>query len=537
MTAAVAVLQVDAALGLSRKNLGQYFTPERIASFMLSLSKVGSDAKVLEPSSGEGVFIELLQQKGVSDIVGYEIDPELAKLHPCVRCESFVGADIKERFDLVIGNPPYIRWKNLDSAFKEELAENELWNRYFNSLCDYSYIFMLKGVELLKEGGELIFICPEYWMNTTNSQTLRNYFSDHGYFTDFYIFNEAPIFKGATVSTVVFRFVKSSVAEKPKMHVAKFSRKADITAEVIERLIDRKEVPGVCQMELEQFRRGQRWVFAPVEEQNALERLMLACEIEDRENGLLQTRRMATIGDVCDIGNGMVSGLDKAFQIPDDVELLEEEKKASIFVYKAKELRQYLPMNATRYIYVPEDIVREEIFDRSYPNFRCLMHSHKDALSRRYDYGRNLPYWQWCFKRNEKLFKRRDRRIFVPCKERISSKSYVRFAIVEANYYPTQDVTALFKKAGVRESIEYILAYLNYPLVFEWIRHYGIVKGNIVEFSEKPLSSIPFRRINWDDANEVEMHDRITCLTDQLIRQKDLSVSKNINDCIGGLIK
>ena len=31
----------------------------------------------------------------------------------------------------------------------------------------------------------------------------------------------------------------------------------------------------------------------------------------------------------------------------------------------------------------------------------------------------------------------------------------------------------------------------------------GIVKGNIVEFSEKPISSIPFRVIDWSNENEV----------------------------------
>ena len=173
----------------SRKNLGQYFTPHDMATFMLSLSNVNQDSFVLEPSAGDGVFIKLLEDRGCRHIDGYEIDPQLASRNECVKCESFVGAEISKRYDLVIGNPPYIRWKNLDDRFKEELARNTLWNQYFNSLCDYSYIFMLKSVELLKDGGELIFICPEYWMNTTNSQTLRDYFVEHGYFSDFYIFN------------------------------------------------------------------------------------------------------------------------------------------------------------------------------------------------------------------------------------------------------------------------------------------------------------------------------------------------------------
>jgi len=125
----------------------------------------------------------------------------------------------------------------------------------------------------------------------------------------------------------------------------------------------------------------------------------------------------------------------------------------------------------------------------------------------------------------------------IPCKERISAKSYVRFAIAGPGYYPTQDVTALLKKDGVRESIEYILAYLNHPLVFEWIKHYGIVKGNIVEFSERPLASIPFRKIKWDDENEVKLHDEITSLVRKMLQSRNTATIEEINSKLEDLLQ
>jgi len=59
------------------KNTGQYFTPEHVADFMISLSKAPKDAKVLEPACGQGVFLKLLEKRGYADIVGYEIDKTL----------------------------------------------------------------------------------------------------------------------------------------------------------------------------------------------------------------------------------------------------------------------------------------------------------------------------------------------------------------------------------------------------------------------------------------------------------------------------
>lgn len=77
-------------------------------------------------------------------------------------------------------------------------------------------------------------------------------------------------------------------------------------------------------------------------------------------------------------------------------------------------------------------------------------------------------------------------------------------------FYPTQDVTAIFKKLEVKESIEYILAYLNNVRFFDWLTLNGIVKGSIVEFSEAPIASIPFRPINWKSAEEIQLHNQIT---------------------------
>ena len=145
-----------------KNKYGQYFTPKIVAEFMVSLADITAESKILEPSSGQGVFLDILYNKGHRNIIAYEIDRELGGNYNFVRHESFVSVKVSEKFDLIIGNPPYIRWKNLEEELKEELSKNTLWNKYFNSLCDYLYIFILKSIEILKDKGQLIFICPEY---------------------------------------------------------------------------------------------------------------------------------------------------------------------------------------------------------------------------------------------------------------------------------------------------------------------------------------------------------------------------------------
>ena len=127
-------------------------------------------------------------------------------------------------------------------------------------------------------------------------------------------------------------------------------------------------------------------------------------------------------------------------------------------------------------------------------------------------------------------------RIFVPCKERISNKDYFRFSFVPSGIFPTQDVTAIFPKEDAKESIYYILAFLNNHRVFDWLKNKGIVKGNIVEFSEKPISSIPFRKIDWSNDNEVLLHNQIVNFTKNYLEtQEDLILDK-INELLDKIL-
>ena len=515
-------ISMELAIKQNVKNkFGQYFTPKVVADFMIEIADILPNSKVLEPSCGEGIFLELLQQKGYINLTAYEIDQELANEFSFVRYESFVSAKIEEKFDLIIGNPPYIRWKNLENDLKQELSTNVLWNKYFNSLCDYLYIFILKSIELLNENGQLIFICPEYWMNTTHSISLRNYMVANGYFEEIYHFNETPIFDKVTVSIVIFKFVKSKKKQE-QIKVSKFYANQKLTVETLTNLKNQIPFKDAEYLDVSQFKINERWLLQSDEICQELSILENNC-LKKNQNPILNLfndkKDFYTIGEFCDIGNGLVSGLDKAFQVNGDV-LNEHERKATINVIKAKDLNPFFSENITKYIFISENL-KEDEFSETYPNFYKHFQQYKTNLANRYQYNKDINYWEWVFLRNFNLFSKLEKRIFVPCKERISNKNYFRFALVDEGVYPTQDVTAIFKKTATKESIEYILAYLNNPIIFDWLKCNGIVKGNIVEFSEKPISSIPFRAIDWTNHDEIELHDFISEQTKKYISQKD----------------
>ncbi|PIY07515.1 MAG: restriction endonuclease [Flexibacter sp. CG_4_10_14_3_um_filter_32_15] len=556
----------------TKNKYGQYFTPKIIADFMIGLADINDDSKILEPSCGEGVFLKSLQKEGFEkNITAYEIDKDLIKdsvkeLNDNfdVICESFISAKINQKFDLIIGNPPYIRWKNLEEELKQELAKSELWNTYFNSLCDYLYIFILKSIEVLEENGQLIFICPEYWLNTTHSLSLRNYMVKNGYFEAIYHFNETPIFDNATVSVIVFKYIKSK-NKIPFIDIVKYHKNKKITAEIIEQ-IKTENSNEIEHFKVKQFEANKRWLLTDESEVLEIENFEKACQISSSnevtsndlfsnlpenqpknklENRLGKNIIYSTINDICDIGNGMVSGLDKAFQLDKktDKEILnllsEKEKQSTISVIKAKNLISFTYNEITPYIFLNEEKVKVEDENKlltDYPNFYKKLKPLQDKLEKRYQYNRKINYWEWVFLRNYNLFNSDKPRIFVPCKERISNKNYFRFSFVEQGIFPTQDVTALFLKENVKENIFYVLAFLNNPRVFNWLKNKGIIKGNIVEFSEKPISSIPFRKIDWNNEKEIQLHNQIVELTKIFILERKQEILEEINQLFDVLL-
>lgn len=525
-------------MNVNKHKYGQYFTPRIVAEFMLGLADIASHSTVLEPACGEGVFLDVLKINKFYDIDAYEIDTTLGKVFSCIQYQSFVSAKISKKYDLIIGNPPYIRWKNLPHQLKEELAVNSLWKQYFNSLCDYLYIFILKSIKLLAHEGQLIFICPEYWMNTTHSNSLRNFMVANGYFEQIYHFNETPIFNKATVSTVIFKYVKSEV-KRPKIQIVKYYQNKSLNANILNRIRNPATADAnIERFSIPQFKKNRPWLLTNTDEIKKITTFEENCRNQTQVSSSLFSRKRAycVVGDVCDIGNGMVSGLDKAFQL-NGQNLSKTEQKYILNVIKAKDLEPFTYRYITKYIFVDNlGIDDENVFKHNCPNFYSKLIDQKEKLEKRYQYNRKIYFWQWAFLRNYNLFKLERPRIFVPCKERISNKAYFRFAFVPAGLFPTQDVTAIFPKPETKESVFYILAFLNHSKVFDWLKNKGVIKGNIVEFSERPVASIPFRKINWQNKTEVDLHNTISIYTQQYIEQKKGFILDLINQLLDTLL-
>lgn len=575
------------------KNLGQYFTPRIVAEFMANLITKKTQAKILEPCAGKGIFLDVLWKKGFRNITAYEINSSLPNISPVeIKYCDFLQTDKHEKFDVIIGNPPYVRWRNVPLEIRKNFKEDTYWKDKINGLSDLLYAFVYLCVDKLNDRGELIFITPIFWTQTLHASNLRKYLYENGSLDVLISFNEMRIFKEVSSSIIIFKYVKRKT-DKPIKIVHVWSKR-ELTVKILEKVkellqrLDKEDYIKESFFEAylhPQFGNGKPWKPLPPKISSILSKIEESCkyspiitvdsnkgslkvpisillEREDleefnispktckqvrfagkvyylyektrmttltsfiRQNKIIERfeheiekvpERFVRLGDIAEIGNGMVSGLDRAFKVVNSNKFSEEERKKFILVIKAKQLNQYYFTHATPYIFVNDIETEEELKKKKYPNIYNHLSRYRKMLDKRYNYGRNIPWWHWVFLRNQKLMESNYEKIFTPCKERIDKKGYVRFSYVNGPYYATQDVTVIVKKPHFREDTKYLLAILNSNIIFTWIRYKGLTRGGVVEFSEKPLSRIPIRLINWDDPAEVATHNKIVKLVEKIL--------------------
>jgi len=97
-------------------------------------------------------------------------------------------------FDVVVGNPPYVRQETLGAEFKAYMEGH--YSVYAGTADLYVY-FIERGVSLLREGGRLGFILPNKWMRANYGKKLRAFLD--GVMIDRVVdFGDLPVFPDAT---------------------------------------------------------------------------------------------------------------------------------------------------------------------------------------------------------------------------------------------------------------------------------------------------------------------------------------------------
>lgn len=122
---------------------------------------------------------------------------------------------IKEGFDIVIGNPPYIQLtKDLDDKRKFADLYKDCKYQSFERSGDMYCLFYERGVQLLSPGGVLCYITSNKWMRANYGGALRKYLAENTQAGILIDFGGFKVFDSATVDTNIL-LTQNSAPGKP----------------------------------------------------------------------------------------------------------------------------------------------------------------------------------------------------------------------------------------------------------------------------------------------------------------------------------
>ncbi|TGG86755.1 Eco57I restriction-modification methylase domain-containing protein [Geotoga petraea] len=160
------------------------------------------------------------QLKAVLDKIGFdsEISQKIAAWNPYEHnnIAEFFDSEfmfgIKDGFDIVIGNPPYIRGEKIKpTSLKEKYKK---YYDTFNGTSDIYIAFYEKGYEELNQNGLLSYITSNKWTRANYGKDIREFIINNVDIKSYIDFNGIRVFENATVDTSVFEFQKSKKSDE-----------------------------------------------------------------------------------------------------------------------------------------------------------------------------------------------------------------------------------------------------------------------------------------------------------------------------------
>ena len=126
--------------------------------------------------------------------------------------EAFPEVMAAGGFDVVVGNPPYVR-QELLTPIKPYLDRQY---RTFHGMADLYVYFYEVGARLLKPGGRLSFVVTNKWMRAGYAEPLRQFFAEHTWIESVVDFGHAKeIFTDADVFPSIIVVRRPSDGAKP----------------------------------------------------------------------------------------------------------------------------------------------------------------------------------------------------------------------------------------------------------------------------------------------------------------------------------
>lgn len=421
-----------------------------------------------------------------------------------------------EKFDAVIGNPPYIRVQNMVHYSPEEYAfyKSNL-SRYSTAVAetlDKYYLFIEKGLSLLKENGRLGYIVPHKFMNIKAGAELRELLTANRSVRKILHFGTYQVFRNRSTYTCILVLSKQNNEEFEIGFIQDWNRF------LFEHNADCTTYPA-------EYISRQPWSFLPQNISTHMERIAPTC---------------VPLSSLADIFVGVQTSADPIYIIHADREdedfIYSHNNQNQEFriekgilrksIYDTR-LASYEKIIANSYIIFPYKNVNgkpalyslEEMAE-NYPCALAYLASYREKLDRRNMPGRNEGNW-FAFGRSQSI-------------KRFIAGEHLVWPVLSTNsnyVYDNEQVVftgggngpfyGLEMQSSAQESIFYVQAILNHWLMELLVKSKASTfRGDYYSHGKQFIATLPIYKINFENPDEVAKHQRIVELVQTIMNLK-----------------
>jgi len=528
-----------------RKSQGIYYTPKYIVDYIVKETlgealkntkpKDIAKIKVLDPACGSGSFLTAAYDKILENvpnpnlftkfdilkdnIYGVDLDAqavEIAQLNlllkvltqktklPSLQHNLCVGNSLvengeeqyklfdfnkeykidKNSFDVIVGNPPYIKEYTNRSAF-DGLHESP----YYQGKMDIWTLFACRAIDLLKDGGYFSFIAPNNWLTNAGASIFRNKILKEGQIIKFIDFGDFKVFKDAGIQTMIFVFKKG----KPRKNYH------TVYTKITDKNIGEDAVNILLQSNLKSGNNGITKFIATINSQQLLgKNIVFSNQTNDEILNKIEAKKNFELAEK-EVAQGIVypqDFLNKANQIKlgvnfivgegifgltnkekENLHLTKEEKSLIKPYFTTEQLGRYYsnPQNTLWLIYTDSKFKNPHEM-KPYPNIKAHLDKYKVVFT-----SDNKPYG---------LHRSRDERFFAGVKIMVQRKCTNRpiFTYTDFDCY----VSATFYVIKTEKlNQKYLTGLLNSNLIKYWLKNKGKMQGSNFQVDKEPLLNLP----------------------------------------------